>query len=234
KFLSVRDLGIYSVATQISGITLQLPTLANSLLIPLFITLQKEKRTQKLDEYFKDILPSIILGWSFFCSFLAFAGHFFIPLVFGEEFAGAVLPFWILLAASTFSLPIVIGYSALSHSISATYMSMFAAIFSALANIAFNFLLIPAFGAEGCAWASVVMYFVSVSTFYVLLRRTSRIPLSWMFTAMLPILGSAAAFSLTRNPFISLLVCAMIGVLIILRHKNSLREAFNFLKTFRK
>lgn len=234
KFLSVRDLGIYSVATQISGITLQLPTLANSLLIPLFITLQKEKRTQKLEGYFKDILPSIILGWSFFCSFLAFAGYFFIPLVFGEEFAGAVLPFWILLAASTFSLPIVIGYSALSHSISATYISMFAAIFSALANIAFNFLLIPAFGAEGCAWASVVMYFVSVSTFYVLLRRTSRIPLSWMFAAMLPILGSAAAFSLTRNPFISLLVCAMIGVLIILRRKNSLREAFNFLKALRK
>lgn len=234
KFLSTRDLGIYSVATQINGIALQLPTLANSLLIPLFITLQKENRTQKLNGYFKDILPSLILIWSFFCAFLAFAGYFFIPLVFGGEFAEAVPPFWILLAASTFSLPILIGYSALSHSISATYISMFAAIFSALANVAFNFLLIPKFGAEGCAWASVIMYFISVSTFYLLLRRTSRIPLSWMFEAILPILGSAAAFSLTRNPFVSLLICAMIGVLIILLHKNSLRETLNFLKTFRK
>ena len=234
KFLTTGELGVYSVATQISGITLQLPTLANSLLIPLFITLQKENRTQKLNGYFKDILPSIILAWSFFCGLLAFAGYFFIPLFFGGEFAGAVAPFCVLLAASTFSLPILIGYSALSHSISATYISMFAAIFSALANVAFNFLLIPRFGAEGCAWASVVMYFVSVSTFYLLLRRSSRIPLSWMFAAMLPILGSAAAFSVTRNPFISLLVCAMIGVLIILARKNSLRETFNFLKTFRK
>lgn len=234
KFLSVRDLGVYSVATQISGIALQLPTLANSLLIPLFITLQKEKRTQKLNAYFKDILPSIILGWSFFCGFLAFAGYFFIPLVFGAEFSEAVAPFWILLAASTFSLPILTGYSALSNSISATYIPMFAAIFAAAANIVFNFLLIPKFGAEGCAWASVAMYLVSFSVFYILLRRTSRIPLSWMLAAMLPILGSAAAFSLTRNPFVSLLVCAMIGVLIIFLCRNSLREAFNFLKNLRK
>ncbi|HEY0428224.1 MAG TPA: polysaccharide biosynthesis C-terminal domain-containing protein [Pyrinomonadaceae bacterium] len=234
KFLSVRDLGIYSVATQINGIALQLPTLANSLLIPLFITLQRENRAQKLNGYFKNILPSLTLAWSFFCAFLGFAGYFFIPLVFGAEFAGAVTPFWILLAASTLGLPILIGYSALSHSISATYISMFAAIFSALGNIAFNFWLIPVFGAEGCAWATVVMYFVSSATFYILLRRTSRIPLSWMLGAILPILASAGVFSLTRNPFVSLLTCAMIGVLIIFLHKNSMREAFAFLKTLRK
>jgi Na+-driven multidrug efflux pump len=136
--------------------------------------------------------------------------------------------------ASTFSLPILIGYSALSHSISATYISMFAAIFSAFANITLNFLLIPKFGAEGCAWASVVMNFVFSATFYVLLRRSSQIALSWLFEAMLPLLGAAVVFSITRNPFVSLAVCAMIGILIILLHKNSLREAFNFLKIFRK
>lgn len=234
KFLSTRDLGIYSVAIQINGIALQLPTLANSLLTPLFITLVKENRTRKLNDYFKNILPSLILVWSLFCIFLAFAGYFFIPLVFGSEFTEAVAPFWILLSASAFGLPVFIGYSALAHSISATYIPMFAAIFSALANIAFNFLLIPKFGAEGCAWATVITYFVSVSIFYILLRRTSRIPLSWMFEAALPILGAAVGFSLTRNPFVSLLISVMAGVLIIILRKNSLREAFNFLKNFRK
>jgi O-antigen/teichoic acid export membrane protein len=234
KFLSIRDLGIYSVATQINGITLQLPTLANSLLTPFFITLLKESRTRVLNDYFKDIFPSLILAWSFFCVFMAFAGYFFIPLIFGWEFAEAVPPLWILLAASGFGLPVLIGYSALSNATSTTYISMFAAIFSALANIAFNFLLIPKFGAEGCAWATVITYFVSVSTFYILLRRKNRIPLSWTFQAMLPMLSSAIAFSLTRNPFVSLLICIMIGVLIIFLHKNSLRAAFNFLKKFRK
>lgn len=234
KFLSTRDLGIYSIAMQISGITLQLPTIANSLLTPMFISLQKENRTSRLDEYFKHILPSLVLAWSFFSALLAFAGYFFIPIIFGAEFSQAVAPFWILLTASTFNLPILIGYSALSHSISATYISMFAAIFSAFANITLNFLLIPKFGAEGCAWASVVMNFVFSATFYVLLRRSSQIALSWLFEAMLPLLGAAVVFSITRNPFVSLAVCAMIGILIILLHKNSLREAFNFLKIFRK
>lgn len=234
KFLSTRDLGIYYVAIQINGIALQLPTLANSLLTPFFITLLKENRTRKLNDYFKDIFPSLILAWSFFCGCMAFAGNFFIPLIFGSDFNEAVPPFWILLTASAFNLPILIGYSALSNATSKTYISMFAAIISALANIAFNFLLIPKFGAEGCAWATVITQFVSVSVFYILLRRKNRIPLSWTFEAMLPMLGSAVAFSLTRNPFVSLLICIMIGVLIIFLHKNSLQEAFNFLKKFRK
>jgi uncharacterized membrane protein YcfT len=78
------------------------------------------------------------------------------------------------------------------------------------------------------------MYLVSVMTFYVLLRRSSGIELSWLFEAALPIFGSAVAFSLTRNPFISLLICAMIGVLVILARRNSMSEAFNFLKNLRK
>jgi O-antigen/teichoic acid export membrane protein len=234
NFLSTQDLGIYSVATQINGIALQLPTLANSLLTPFFITLLKENRTQKLNGYFTDILPGMTLTWSFFCIFLAFAGYFFIPLIFGSEFTGAVAPFWILLAASAFSLPLLTGYAALSNATSTTYISMFAAIFSAIANIVFNFLLIPKLGAEGCAWATFITCLVSVSTFYILLRRTNPIPLSWTFEAMLPILASAAAFSLTRSPFVSLLICMSIGVLILFRHKKSLQKTFNFLRNFRK
>lgn len=234
KFLSTEDLGVYSVAIQIGGIALQLPTLANSLLTPFFITLLKENRARRLNDYFRDIFPSLIFAWSFFCVFLAFAGYFFIPLVFGIEFYEAVQPLWILLAASAFSLPVLIGYSALSNATSKTYISMFATIFAALANIIFNLQLIPAFGMIGCAWATVIAQFVSVCIFYILLRRASRIPLSWTPEATLPIFSAAGAFSLTGNLFVSLLICMIIGVLIIFLHKNSLREAFNYLKSFRK
>jgi C4-dicarboxylate transporter len=55
-----------------------------------------------------------------------------------------------------------------------------------------------------------------------------------MFEATLPIFIVAAAFSLTRNLLVSLLICMMIGVLIIFLHKKSLREAFKYLKGFRK
>ena len=234
KFLSTQDLGVYSIATQINGIALQLPTLANTLLMPFFITLIKENRTNKLKNYFADILPGITLLWSFFCVLLAFGGYFLIPVFFGAEFVESAPALWILLAASGFSLPVFAGYAALSNAVSATYVSMFASIFAAAANVAFNFLLIPVFGAEGCAWATVITYFMQVVTFFVLLRRKNNLPLSWTFQAMMPILASAGIFSLTRNPFYALLISLIIGVLIIFLHKGSLREAFNFLKTFKK
>ncbi len=84
KFLSTRDLGIYYVATQINGMALQLPTLANSLLLPLFVTLQKESPDQKIFNYFRNVLPSLTLLWGLGCTILSFIGYFairFSPLL---------------------------------------------------------------------------------------------------------------------------------------------------------
>ena len=73
KFLTTRDLGIYAVATQISGVALQFPTLFNSLLLPLFISLQKESRNEKTIQYFRHLLPGfnfivgLFLDGDFFC-----------------------------------------------------------------------------------------------------------------------------------------------------------------------
>ena len=233
KFLSIRDLGIYSVATQIAGITLQFPTIANSLLTPFFITLQKETRTSKLHTYFRVMLPSLTLGWSFFCVLLATAGYIFIPIIFGNEFSEAVAAFLILLTGSVFSLPILIGYSALSNAASKTYIAMFAAIFSAITNIFFNFLLIPKYGIKGCAWATVITYFVSASTFYLLLKKSNGIPLSWTFQATIPIVITTIYFSLTLNPFYSLFLYVSITILVIITYRASIKEALHFLKSLR-
>ena len=53
KYLSTRELGIYAVATQINGLSLQLPTLANTLLLPLFVSLQKEEQIAHMQRYFR-------------------------------------------------------------------------------------------------------------------------------------------------------------------------------------
>jgi O-antigen/teichoic acid export membrane protein len=233
NYFSTSDLGIYSIATQISGIALQFPVLANSLLNPLFISLHKENRARKLNLYFKDILPSLTLAWGFFCTFVTFAGYFFIPLIFGSGFVSSILPFWILMAGSVFSFPILVGYSALSNSLSATYIAMFAAVFSAAANIFFNFLLIPVYGVEGCAWATVIAHFISFVAFYIFLRRKASVPLSWIFPAITPSIAAAICFSLLRNPFISLSVCAIIGIFVVYLKRVSLKEAFYLAKSFR-
>lgn len=234
KFLSTGDLGIYSVATQINGMTLQLPTLANSLLLPMFITLQKESNNDRTSNYFRNILPTLILFWGIGCGCIAFGCYFAIPLIFGAEFQSSTLPLWILLTSSVIALPVLVGYSALSNSTSTTYISMFAAIFSAIANITANFLLIPRYGMAGCAWASVIAYFISVLTFAVLLNRNVEMPIGWVFVAMIPSIAGAGLFTFTENILISLLVCLGMSFLIGYLYKSSLMTAFDLLNNLRK
>ncbi|MBS1793001.1 MAG: polysaccharide biosynthesis C-terminal domain-containing protein [Acidobacteria bacterium] len=233
KFLSTRDLGVYSIATQISGIALQLPTLANTLLLPMFVSLQKESGHERLSNYFGSVLPGLTLLWGIGCAVLSFAGAVAIPLVFGAEFEAATLPLWILLAASIFAIPVMLGYASLSNATSATWVAMFSAIFSAAANIGANFLLIPKYGMAGCAWATLIAYFVSVTTFALLLRRSAKIPLGWTFPAALPSLAAAAFFTFRQTPWAALLICLIASFLVGYFFKTSLLKTISFLRNYR-
>ena len=234
KFLSTRDLGIYSVATQMSGVALQLPTLFNSLLLPLFISLQKESQTEKMRQYFKQILPTLTLSWGLFAALCSFAAYFLMPLIFGAEFSATAQVFWILFTTSTLIFPHLGGYGALSGSTSATYIPMISAILAGIANVFFNFLLIPRFGMLGCAWASAIMYLVNSLTLALMLRKRLKIPISWTFAAPLPALACAIVFSATKNPYFSLAVSALGSVFVIYLQKTSLRATLEFLKKYRK
>lgn len=231
RFLSIPDLGVYSVAAQMNGILMQLPTLANSLLIPLFITLEKENRSSKIKRYFSDVLPTMTLFWSVLCSLAAFVGYYTLEPVFGAEFAPAIIPLWILVAAAAVSFPVLVGYSALSHALSDTYIAMFAAIFSAVTNIILNFALIPKYGMLGCAWSTVLAYSVSVISFGVLLKRTGKINFSWIILSLLPAIAGAITFTITRKAYWALLACAATGALVAYIRMTSITLAVQFLRT---
>jgi O-antigen/teichoic acid export membrane protein len=235
KYLSTRELGIYFIAAQTNGILLQLPTLANSLLLPLFVSLQKELQDDRATDYFRQVLPNLTLFWGFACAVLSFAGYFAIPLIFGAEFTEAVFPFWILLTSSSISLPVLLGYSALSNATSNTYISMYAAISSAVGNIAANFLLIPKYGMEGCAWATIIAYLIGCLTFGILLRQKVKMPFpSWVFIVMVPAISGGLCFSLTKNPWLSLLVCLILNLLVIYFRIDSIKQTLGFIKNIRK
>jgi O-antigen/teichoic acid export membrane protein len=228
NFLSVEALGVYSIATQISGMVLQLPTLASFLLLPLFVSLQKENEIQKTIRYFKFALPTFILTWGFFCTILAFSCYYLLPLVFGRESIESTYALWILLASSTFYLPVLLGYNSMTHTTSTTYISMFSSIFGAVTNIIFNFLLIPILGLEGCAWATALTFLVNSLTLAIFLAKTAQMPVSWTFAAMIPAASGALCFSTTKNPLWSSFVCFLLVLLTAWLKRNSLKEAFNF------
>lgn len=232
NFLSTRDLGIYSVATQINGIALQLPTLANTLLLPLFVTIQSESDDQRGSNYFRHVLPSLTLSWGLGCSIMAFVAYFAIPVFFGEEFQPAGMPLWVLLAASTIGIPVAIGYSALSNAASATYISLVAAVLSSITNVSANFVLIPRYGLVGCAVATAIAFFVSVVVFAFLTSRQARIPISWTFIAFAPSIAGALLASVLDNVWLGVTVCIAGSFLIACLFRRSLNKTLAFRKNF--
>ncbi len=233
KFLSTRDLGVYSVATQMNGIVLQLPTLANSLLITLFITLQKEEQTEKILHFFEDLLPTAVLVGGIVFTIIAFFGFLLLPLIFGAEFSNSIPPLWIMIATSTAALPVFFGYSAAVHAKSATFILMAASISAAAANVLFNFLLIPTFGLMGCAWATAAAYFVGTVTYGLLLTTKYEIPSSWLLLAMVPAIGGAFCFTQTKNAGLALLVCALLTLLISYFQRRSIVAGLELLSNLR-
>ena len=220
-FLSTRDLGVYSVATQMNGIAIQFPTLVNALLIPFFVTLDKEGAGAKLNGYFTSALPNLTLAWGMICTLAAIAGYFLISRIFGAEFSGAAAPFWILLTSSVMAIPVLCGYAALTHARSVTYIAAITSALSAIANIGLNYLLIPRFGMAGCAWATVFAYFISGVGFAILLRIKTDMPVSWVFLATLPNLCATLTFSLTDNPGIALAVgCGLFIVVLAIKWRS--------------
>ena len=234
KFLSTSDLGIYSVATQMNGIGLQLPTLANSLLIPFFITLHKENFLQKLNGYFENVLPALTLVWGALCVFGMLAGYIFIPLIFGREFSAAVIPFSILLSASVAAIPLLCGYSALTHANSVTYIAAIISVVSAVVNIALNYLLIPQFGMEGCAWATFFSASGSTAGFALLLNLKVKMRVSWVFFAVIPHFCGTALYSYTKNIWLGLLTGLVLTLLVAFIYRRSLFSSFQILKSIGK
>ncbi len=232
SFLSKADLGVYSVATQVNGIAMQIPTIANTILFPLLITQQAESDGERSFFFFRHILPGSVLIWGMLCAVLAFAGYFLVPLVFGAEFGGAALPMWVLLASSVFWIPVAVGYAALANATSATYISLVASCLSAAVNLTANFYLIPRYGMIGCAWATFFAYAASVAIFAVLLRRSSGMPYSWTFLAFVPSIGGAVTLAVLGMPVVALAVCAAASLAIAAIKRTSIGEMFVFLNGF--
>lgn len=234
KMLSTRDLGAYSLATQINGIAMQLPTLANTLLLPLFVTLQTETGGERSFAYFRNILPAIVLGWGLGCALLAFGAYWLLPAVFGADAASASVPTWLLLAASVVWIPVAIGYSALANSMSSTYIPMIAGIFSAAVNIAANFALIPRYGMIGCAIATLLAYAAAVFVFAALLKKTAAMPVSWTFLAIVPSLAGVAMILVYESPALALAACIAVSCIVGLMKRDSIIALSLFISGLRR
>ena len=228
QYLSKRALGIYSIATQINGIVAQLPILANSVLLAMFVSLKSTGRESMLSSFFQHVTPPLTLAWGLFCAASSCAAAILFPVFFKPEFAAAVQPLWVLLAASTMAFPVLTGLASLSNAYSKTYISMIASFAAAALNVTFNVLLIPRFGLVGCAWATLLALLASLFAFYILLRRAELLSHVWILVSVIPALAGATVVS-TRGGFpAALALCGALTLAVALLQRQSFQKLLSF------
>jgi O-antigen/teichoic acid export membrane protein len=226
NYMSEKDLGIYGVAAQLNGMVLQLPILANSILMSLFVSLRTGKQDDASQRFFVHVLPTLVLGWTVVCAVAAFSAGIVIPIFFGTDFTVLGPTVWVLLAASAASGPALLGYSAFSHAISATYISAIAATAAAAINITFDILLIPRYGLVGCAMATLLAAAGLNLVVIMLCRRRANMRISWVAMSVMPAIGGMAAMLLTGMPVVAFLTSLAAAVIVFLIFRESVTTAF--------
>lgn len=163
------ELGLYVAAVNISDVALVL----NSAMRDVTTTADAADRDD--DRLSASARISFLLSFGLGGT-LALLLPFGLPLLFGQAFAPAVTPGWILLAAVVLITPGSIAGAGLSARGRPGLRTMSLAL-ACVINIALLFVLVPQFGAVGAALATLVGNFVCGASNVVLLSRTSGIPL---------------------------------------------------------
>jgi O-antigen/teichoic acid export membrane protein len=226
RYLSLAELGVYSVAYQLIGMSMQLPLLAGSLLMPLFITLQVGGRDDRVDRFMREVLPLLTLLWSMCCALVAVIGSYILPGFFGPQFLATADLLWPLMAASALACPVLIGYGPLASTIGATYVAAAGAGVAACVNVILNILLIPRFGLSGCAWATAGAYGTSMVAIALLMHRRAPLNRTWILQATLPALFGAGYKAWHGGNLGALAVAFLTTALLTLLHRRSIAAGF--------
>lgn len=153
KLLPASDLGVYSAAARIAEAYLFVPALVATSFYPM-LARDNTRNTAKL--YFDLILFSA-LGTGAMVTLLA---PFVIPLLFGEQFNGAVPVLNIMILSTLFS---VMGSACTNYMIinNRPYVRLIRTALGLLTNAILNIFLIPRFGIIGAAYATLISQIVA-------------------------------------------------------------------------
>ena len=194
-FLTAGDLGVYTLAYQVAGQFMQLPSLSGSLFLAFVVTSDTTREGHRAERFFKDVLPTLTLLWSVGATLLAFGTAHLLERFFDASFHASGALIWPLLAAVALASPVLAGLGPAAHARSRTSIHAAAAGMAALVNVALNAILVPRYGLMGCAWATTASFAAAVLTFRVLVPRLLGISTSWTLSASLPALVAAVVAS---------------------------------------
>lgn len=201
EYLPLPEIGLYSLASQVAGMVQQVTIISSTLLLPHFSMLVANQQNDEIRTLIEKLVPYGFMGFALLLSagvLLAGAG---IPLIFGPAFAGAVPPLSILLVA-TMALALFNTFMPLVSAYGDTWSLSRITLVSALVNLAGALLLIPRFGINGAAVATLLGHGTAAAMMLARVQSRLGLPVLRLAIMGLPVvLMVACAGALEGGPF---------------------------------
>lgn len=159
-FLPLSDLGLFSLAYQISGGVQQLTVIAGAMLLPRLSSLVAADDHHEVDLIFARVIPYWVLAYSIVVATLIGLSEVLVPLVFGPDFGSATGALWILLLA-TMAAALFAAFQPLLLAHAIVWPISLGVTVAVGANIVLDLVLIPRYGIAGSALATIVSYAAS-------------------------------------------------------------------------
>jgi O-antigen/teichoic acid export membrane protein len=157
EYLPFSEIGLYSLASQVSGAIQQIAIIVSSLLLPHFSVMVAKDQGAEVRTMIEKVVPYGCLGFSIFLSMCALASGVVIPHIFGKPFSESVLPL-ILLLVATMGLALYSMFMSLMYAHGFGWVVTIITIASAAVSFAAALGLIPRYGINGAALATVLGY----------------------------------------------------------------------------
>jgi O-antigen/teichoic acid export membrane protein len=228
KYLSLGPLGVYTVGFQYAGVLMQLPTLAGSLLLPFYVTQLAHGRQDRIRRFLMHAHPMVTLLWSLTCVLAGALGAAVVPRILSSQFADVGKVIWPLVIANAVAGPILFGLATLANAQDKTYKGAIAAAITAGVNVVLDIVLIPRFGAAGCAWATTAAYTFSLLTWLAVSYRHAA-PLK-VLIGLTPVVAATIVLALHFGSAIAVVTALVSFLVIVLWRRNDFAEDMSLLR----
>ncbi len=166
-YKNAEQVGIYEIGWRGASLVSFGLIALNGMLAPYISQLYHKNKIQKLQKIITiSVVLNTLIALGVFCTYYLF-GDYILSTVFGEEFTQGYTVLLILGGAHLVN--VISGPSGIILNMTGYEKTvLWGLILSAIINIVFNFILIPEYGMEGAAIASLISYFIW-NTFLVLM-----------------------------------------------------------------
>lgn len=170
RYLPLSDVGLYALASQLNGVAQQITIIFSTLLLPRLAVMVHRGEEERIRVFVARFLPYWFLGTSLLFSMILLGARPLVPLVFGAAFTDAARPLAILMLATS-ALTFFNAFTPLVSAYGLTWKLAIICCVCSLVNVVMDFALIPPFGIEGAAAATVVAYGTGAFTILEVVRR---------------------------------------------------------------